>query len=72
MTGGGAAAPPAVTVETGEAREAWCKACKAWTRATGDVLVLTADGVTTVGTWSLCEIDPGHDPDDLPRGPGRV
>ena len=55
-------APVTVTVETGEPRETWCTACKAFTRATGDVLVLTADGVATVGTWTFC--DTCEDPAD--------
>lgn len=47
---------------TGEGREDWCKACKAYTRVTGDVLMLTPDGVSTIGTWTWCGIcdDPAH------------
>lgn len=55
-------APLVVTVDTGEARQEWCTACKAYTRLTGDVLMLTPDGVSTVGTWTACEIC--DDPDD--------
>jgi len=40
----------------GDVRADWCPACKAWTRAVGAVLLLTPDGVATVGTWAWCEI----------------
>ncbi|MET9462442.1 hypothetical protein ABZY05_46845 [Streptomyces canus] len=48
--------PLAVHVDLGPAREDWCRTCKAWTRVTGDILMLTAGGVSVVGTWTACEI----------------
>lgn len=54
--------PLAVHVTPGPARETWCVACKAYTGITGDVLLLSPDGVSVVGTWSACEIC--DDPDD--------
>ncbi|PWI15973.1 hypothetical protein DI272_18740 [Streptomyces sp. Act143] len=49
-------APLTVIVTPGPAREDWCKTCKAWTRTTGDILMLTPGGVSVVGTWTACEI----------------
>jgi hypothetical protein len=54
-------APPAIAVDPGTPREEWCAACKAYTRLVGQVLLLSRDGVSTVGEWSWCEI---CDPDD--------
>lgn len=62
------AAPPGpgggVTLAPGDVREDWCTVCKAYTRFTGAMLLLTPDGVTTVGYWVWCEIcdDPEGDP----------
>ncbi|MFC7791403.1 hypothetical protein [Streptomyces cinereoruber] len=47
----------------------WCTDCKAWTRQTVDLLLLTADGVSPVGTWTWCEI---HDDPDSPLPPRRI
>jgi hypothetical protein len=45
------------TVITGtKATAEWCTACKAYTRVTGAVLMLTPGGVSTVGTWAWCEV----------------
>lgn len=55
--------PSTVPVEMGEPRETWCWSCKAFTRLTGDVLVLGPEGVTPVGTWTYCDIcDDQEDP----------
>ncbi|GGQ50085.1 hypothetical protein GCM10010250_22110 [Streptomyces althioticus] len=57
--------PPPLTVHVtpGPAREDWCPTCKAWTRLLGDILLLTPDGVSVVGTWTACEIcdDPSEE-----------
>jgi hypothetical protein len=45
-----------VYVDLGPAREDWCTRCKAFTRVTGDILMLSPGGVTVVGTWTACEI----------------
>lgn len=61
--------PLTVHVIPGPAHEDWCPTCKANTRLTGDILMLTPDGVSVVGTWTACEIC--DDPDELPRERGR-
>lgn len=50
-----------VALHPGTLHTDWCPTCKAWTHITSDLLLLTADGVTTVGTWAGCEIC--EDPD---------
>lgn len=52
-----------VYVTTSPPRTDWCPACKAYTRFTGDVLLLTPDGVSVVGSYTGCEIcdDPGEE-----------
>jgi hypothetical protein len=62
--------PPPLTVhvDPGPAREDWCPTCKAWTRLTGDILMLTAGGVSVVGTWTACEICDEHDDQGDDRG----
>lgn len=70
----GPEAPPApsltVTLLPGtDTREDWCTACKAYTRLTGTVLILTPNGVATAGDWAWCEIC--DDPTDQ-GGPARV
>ncbi|MET8609802.1 hypothetical protein [Streptomyces misionensis] len=55
-------APLTVAIDPGTPREDWCPACKAYTRLVGQVVVLTADGVSTVGEWAWCEIC--SDPND--------
>ncbi|MFB7114497.1 hypothetical protein [Streptomyces sp. NPDC056291] len=52
----------AVTVAPGEVLEDWCPACKAYTRITGSLALLTPAGVSTVGTWTWCSVC--EDPDD--------
>ncbi|WTW95406.1 hypothetical protein OG216_19380 [Streptomycetaceae bacterium NBC_01309] len=61
--------PQPVSVVTGDGREDWCAACKAYTRHTGDVLMLSPEGVSTVGAWSWCEIcdDPADQPPEEAR-----
>ncbi|MER6367424.1 hypothetical protein [Streptomyces mirabilis] len=61
--------PLTVHVTPGPAREDWCPTCKANTRLTGDVLMLTPDGVSVVGTWTACEIcdDPDGQEDNRVR-----
>ncbi len=66
---GRATGPITMTVNPGEAHEDWCPACKAYTRLTGRVALLTPEGVSTVGTWSWCEIC--DDPTDQERHRGR-
>lgn len=46
----------------GTLRSGWCPACKAYTRITTDLLLLSPEGVAPVGTWTWCEIcdDPDH------------
>ncbi|HLL37262.1 MAG TPA: hypothetical protein VK545_25990 [Streptomyces sp.] len=46
---------PAVTLHPGPVRAEWCPACKAYTVVAGDLLLLTPDGVATVGAWAWCE-----------------
>ncbi|MFF5668810.1 hypothetical protein ACFY8S_01515 [Streptomyces hygroscopicus] len=50
--------PPLLTihVEAGPPRPDWCRTCKAHTRFTGDVLLLTPAGVAIVGAYAGCEI----------------
>jgi hypothetical protein len=45
-----------VYVMAGEPRPDWCQVCKAYTRFTGDVLLLTPAGVSLVGAYAGCEI----------------
>lgn len=40
----------------GDVRADWCPVCKAYTVLTGMTLLLTPGGVSTVGTWSWCEV----------------
>ncbi|WP_405893717.1 hypothetical protein OG272_15735 [Streptomyces sp. NBC_00104] len=58
------------TVAPTAVREDWCHVCKAYTRLTVDLLLLTPCGVTTVGTWAWCEIcdDPTDQPQEAARG----
>ncbi|WP_399879958.1 hypothetical protein ACGH7X_00050 [Streptomyces sp. BBFR51] len=55
--------PLTVHVIPGPAREDWCPTCKAWTRLTGNILLLTPGGVSVVGTWTACEICGDEDDD---------
>lgn len=57
-----------VYVTTGPPRPDWCRACKAWTRFTGDVLLLTPDGVSIVGAYAGCEICDDPDTEGARRG----
>lgn len=53
-----------VTLHVGNIRSGWCPTCKAWTLLVGDMLHLTSDGVSVLGTWSGCEIcDDPNDPE---------
>ncbi|MFE4329633.1 hypothetical protein ACFRQM_09275 [Streptomyces sp. NPDC056831] len=50
-------------------RAEWCAACKAWSRLTGSILLLTPDGVATVGAWAWCEFcDDPADEEGRARG----
>lgn len=64
------AQPAPLTVAPGKVRDEWCTACKAYTRITGELLLLTAAGVSTVGTWTWCEIcdDPTDQQQEATRG----
>lgn len=43
----------------------WCTTCKAWTLLAGEIVLLTTDGVVTVGVWAWCETcDPPEDSRD--------
>ncbi|MFZ4266608.1 hypothetical protein [Streptomyces arboris] len=48
--------PPALVTAGADWRVEWCTTCKAWSRLAGSVLLLTPEGVSTVGTWAWCEI----------------
>ncbi|MGW4731824.1 hypothetical protein ACWEQC_22120 [Streptomyces shenzhenensis] len=45
-----------LTVTPGTAAPEWCPACKAWTRVSGDLLLLAPGGVSVVGRYAWCEI----------------
>ncbi|RPK58200.1 hypothetical protein EES44_24345 [Streptomyces sp. ADI96-15] len=45
-----------VALHPGTLRSGWCPECKAWTLITADLLLLSPDGLSTVGTGSWCEI----------------
>ncbi|MGA5497712.1 hypothetical protein ACPCSP_25445 [Streptomyces cinereoruber] len=62
-------APPGVALQPGTAVTDWCALCKAWTRQTVALLLLTVDGVAPAGSWSWCEI---HDDPDSPLPPRRI
>ncbi|BBA98345.1 hypothetical protein RVR_4489 [Actinacidiphila reveromycinica] len=47
----------------------WCAVCKAWTCLTVGLLLLTPDGISTVGTRTWCEI---CDDTDHPLPPRRI
>ncbi|WP_413808129.1 hypothetical protein [Streptomyces sp. OE57] len=49
---------PVITVYVlpGTPRPDWCHVCKAYTRVTGDVLLLTPAGVSVIGAYAGCEI----------------
>lgn len=50
-------APPVTeAVHTSSLRATWCPVCKAWTGISGEVLLLDADGVTVLTTWSGCPL----------------
>ena len=51
-----------LSLHAGALRAGWCTTCKAFTHISTDLLLLTPGGVSTVGTWSWCEIC--DDPDD--------
>ncbi|MGW2951517.1 hypothetical protein [Streptomyces eurythermus] len=62
--------PPPLTVhvDLGPAREDWCITCKAYTRVTGDILMLSPAGVSVVGAWTTCEICDDLDDQETDRG----
>ncbi|MET9321989.1 hypothetical protein ABZX75_17610 [Streptomyces sp. NPDC003038] len=49
-------APDDVALHPGTVRTGWCRTCKAWTHLTADLLLLSPDGLTLVGTWAWCEV----------------
>lgn len=49
-------APTMHFIQPGALRSGWCTDCKAATRWSADLLLVTPDGVTTVGTFSWCEV----------------
>ncbi|MDX3239373.1 hypothetical protein PV392_27535 [Streptomyces sp. ME03-5709C] len=59
--------PPAMalTVAPSRVRSAWCGSCKAYTLLAGDLVLLTPEGVSTLGTWTWCEVcdDPADQTD---------
>ncbi|MFD8820755.1 hypothetical protein ACFV1C_00050 [Streptomyces sp. NPDC059605] len=48
--------PADYVVQPGVLRPGWCTDCKARTRLSTDVLLLTPEGVSTLGAWSWCEV----------------
>ncbi|MDX2813422.1 hypothetical protein ABZ312_09585 [Streptomyces sp. NPDC006207] len=63
---------PLLTVVPGNVVTAWCYRCKAWTRLDGQLLLLAAEGVSTVGTWSWCEICEDPSEQEVPRRGGAA
>ncbi|MFF5045677.1 hypothetical protein [[Kitasatospora] papulosa] len=57
----------------GDVHADWCPVCKAWTVLAGMTLLLTAAGVSQVGTFSWCEVcdDPAFQADQGGRTDGR-
>lgn len=53
----------------GTPRVGWCTACKAWTRLTADLSLLTPDGISMLGSRTWCEI---CDDTDNPLPPRRI
>lgn len=47
---------PVATVAASGLTADWCTTCKAYTRVTGEVVLITRDGVSTVGVFEWCEI----------------
>jgi len=56
------------TLHVGNPRADWCAICRAYTRLIGDMLLLTPDGVSTLGTWAGCEICDDPTDQEAPRG----
>ncbi|MFJ6014472.1 hypothetical protein [Streptomyces sp. NPDC092952] len=63
------AASPGLVLHPGALQSGWCTVCKAWTHITADLLLLSPDGLTVVGTWAWCEI---CDDPDSPLPPRRI
>lgn len=63
------AAPGDLVLYPGSLRSGWCTVCKAWTRITADLLLLSPAGLSTVGTLTWCEI---CDDPDSPLPPRRI
>lgn len=59
----------ALALHTGSVRTGWCAACKAWTHLSADLLLLTPDGVSTIGAGEWCEV---HDDPDSPLPARRI
>ncbi|MGW7708267.1 hypothetical protein [Streptomyces sp. NPDC054771] len=45
-----------LVIQAGVLRPGWCPVCKARTLLCADVLLLTPEGVSTLGAWSWCEV----------------
>ncbi|MGX1301349.1 hypothetical protein [Streptomyces chartreusis] len=44
-----------VTASAANVSAEWCSTCKAYTLLAGEIVLLTRDGVATVGYWAWCE-----------------
>ncbi|MFF4292099.1 hypothetical protein ACFY0N_00410 [Streptomyces vinaceus] len=49
-------APERVALHPGTTRETWCKDCRAWTRITAELLLITDEGVGPAGVLTWCEV----------------
>lgn len=45
-----------LTTAPGTPTEEWCATCKAYSRLSGALLLLAPGGVSTIGTYSWCDI----------------
>lgn len=54
-----------VTADAANVSAEWCSSCKAYTLLAGEIVLLTPDGVVTVGYWAWCETcDPPEEAPD--------
>jgi hypothetical protein len=56
--------PTEVTAAAAAVTAQWCSTCKAYTLLAGEIVLLTPDGVATVGYWAWCET---CEPPEVPR-----